>query len=369
MKRKQVNEILSFQTQRRKKVFLLSVFIIITFLISIFFLLTFINGNQYHYVKYNEQNNTTYKVYLKENEFFNSNYLEKDNEYISSLIDKIEANFEYYLSVEEKVSYNYSYKIESNVYIKRKNSTEYLYNETTTILDKIEKNSNEKQIKIDELIEIDYNKHNNLMKKFVNIYSLDDIESILTINMYINILGSCDSFVEAANKESVLSIKIPLTTRVVDVELSDNLINTQNNLIECKKNIENTMILLIFCGVFLIIGLILLYITLKYIIKTRTAENIYQREIKKILNNYGSYIQTLTNAFDFKKYQMLHIKSFNDMLEISDTISQPILMKENAEKTGAYFLILTSFKVIYIYRLKVATIQEDINMGKNDKVS
>lgn len=365
MKRTQVNEILSFQTQRRRKVSILVSLIVVTFLFALSFLFIFITGNKLHYVKYNEKNNTSYKVFIKDNEFFNNDYLEKDNEYISSLIDKIEANFDYLISVEENISYNYSYKIESNVYIKRKNSSEYLYNKTDTILDKVNKTSDEKLVNISETVNIDYNAYNNLMKKFVNSYALDDIESILTVNMYVNVLGACDNIMDTVDKESVLSIKIPLTTRVVDIESSDNLLNNQNNLLECKKNIENTLVFLILFIGFLIVGLILLYVTVKYIVKTRTAENIYQREIKKILNNYGSYIQTLTNKFDFKNYQILHIKSFNDMLEISDTINQPILMKENNDKTGAYFLILANTKVIYIYRLKVSTIYEDMDLDND----
>ena len=364
MKRKQVNEILSFQTTRRRNVCLLVFTIIITFLVSFFFLISYIDGNKYHYVKYNEKNNTSYKVYLKENDFFNSDYLEKDNEYISSLINKIEANFKYELSVEENVTYSYSYRIESNVIVKRKDSSEYLYNKTETILDTIENSTNKEYVKIEHLIPIDYNKHNNLMKKFINIYSLDDIESTLTVNMYINVIGACNSFVEDATKQTVISLKIPLTTRVLDVEQSDNLMNNQNNLIECKKESENTNIFLILFITFALIALILVYITIRYIVKTRTAENIYQREMKKILNNYGSYIQTLSNIFDLQEYKLLHIDSFHDMLEISETISQPILLKENEEKTGAYFLILTNFGVIYIYRLKVSVIEEAIKNNK-----
>lgn len=360
MKRKQVNKILSFQTRRRKNVFLFILGILITFLISSIFLIAFITGNKLHYVKYTEENKSTYKVYLKENEFFNNNYLEKDNEYISSLIEQIEANFNYELSVEEKVTYKYTYKVESEVYVKRKGSVENLYKDKQILLNSIHATTNDTEIKIDEQISIDYNTYNNLMKKFVNIYGLDDIESILTVNMYVNVLGECDSFAKTANKESIISVKIPLTTRVVDVELSDNLMSNENNLIECKKTSEVTIIYIVLALVFIIVCLIITYKMIKYIVKTRTAENIYQKKLKKILNNYGSYIQTLGNNVDFTKYQMLHINTFEDMLEISETISQPILMKENSEKTGAYFLILTNSKVVYVYRLKVETIEEDL---------
>ena len=39
------------------------------------------------------------------------------------------------------------------------------------------------------------------------------------------------------------------------------------------------------------------------------------------------------NNFDFKGYQLLKLETFTDMLEIRDTIRQPILMKENHDKT------------------------------------
>ena len=52
------------------------------------------------------------------------------------------------------------------------------------------------------------------------------------------------------------------------------------------------------------------------------------------------------------------------MLEISDTINQPILMKENNEKTGAYFLIMTGFKVIYIYKLNIKSFSISKSTGE-----
>ena len=57
---------------------------------------------------------------------------------------------------------------------------------------------------------------------------------------------------------------------------------------------------------------------------------------------------------------MLKLDTFTDMLEIRDTIRQPILMRENNEKTGAYFIIPSSTKLLYIYRLKVSDIEKEI---------
>ena len=49
------------------------------------------------------------------------------------------------------------------------------------------------------------------------------------------------------------------------------------------------------------------------------------------------------------------------MLEIGDKLRQPILMKENNEKTGAYFLIPSNTNLLYVYRLKVSDIEKEIN--------
>ena len=47
------------------------------------------------------------------------------------------------------------------------------------------------------------------------------------------------------------------------------------------------------------------------------------------------------------------IDTFDDMLEIRETLSQPILMVENKEKTGTHFIIPSTTKLLYTYTLKV----------------
>jgi hypothetical protein len=73
----------------------------------------------------------------------------------------------------------------------------------------------------------------------------------------------------------------------------------------------------------------------------------------------------LGNEFDFEGYQLLKIAEFDDMLEISDKLRQPILMKENLTKTGAYFLIPSTTKLLYVYRLKVSSIKRKMQKDKS----
>ncbi len=365
MKKNQVNEILVNQTKRRNTVLAFMFIIVIVFIITLSFFAIYFNKNKKQYVSYNESSEIDYKVFLKDNDFFEEDYLPEEKQYIASLIDYIKANFKYKLSLKEKmVEYKYSYRIEADVFVKEKGTNNSLYTTNKVLLNDKEIATSLNEVVIDENIDIDYNYYNNLIKNFINIYGLDNTESVLTINMYVNVIGSCEEFEDNKEQESVISLSIPLTTKTMAIEISNDLINSENNVMLCESNYSYNFVFIIFGLIFGILDLVLIVFIVRYVIRTRTAENIYERELKKILNNYSSYIQTLGCEFDFKNYQLLKVGTFTDMLEIRDTIKQPILMRENEEKTGAYFVIPSSTKILYVYRLKVSDIKKEIQKEK-----
>lgn len=368
MKRNRVDEILVDQTNRRKVIFnYISVIIVVSIIFISLFLIS-INQNKAYYVSYKENSNIDYNVYLKENDFFENNYLEKDNQYIANLIDYIEANFNYQLSMEDKdVAYDYKYKIDAIVNVKEKNTNNSLYKINEILLEEISfSSSGNSHMSINEKIKIDYNHYNNLIKKFVNVYDLDDIESTLTVNMHISVTGKCDDFEEDSNNETVISLNIPLTTKTVAIDISSDLVDTEENIMACQKENNSVYALIILDTLVLLLDIILVILLVRYMITTRTAESIYDAELRKILNNYSSYIQKINNEFDLKGYQVLKVDTFTDMLEIRDTIQEPILMVENKTKTGVYFLIPSKTKILYSYGLKVSDIRKKMEENSEE---
>lgn len=367
MKKNQINLILINQTKRRNTVLAFVCTIIIIFLFAMSFLVIYAQKNKEQYVNYNETSNVDYKVYYKENEFFEENYLSSNKQYIASLIDSINADFNYKISLEEKdVKYKYTYRIEANVIVRDEDNKNIFYNKKEVLLDEKEETTTLKEVDINESVIINYNKYNNIIKKFVSVYNLKNAESMLNINMYVNVIGSCEDFVENQEKERVITLSIPLTEDAIAIDFVDNIVNSSNNVMKCNNVQEGNVFILILGIILLITDFVLIIIVIKYEIKTRTAETIYEKELKKILNNYGSSIQMLGNEFDFNDYQLLKIESFSDILEISDKLRQPILMRENDEKTGAYFVIPSTTKLLYVYRLKVSDIEKEI-YEKNKK--
>ena len=370
MKKNQDNAILVDQTIRRKTIISYLSLIFILLFIGLSFLCLYLTKNKTYYVNYFEESNIDYKVFLKDNEFFNKPYLEANNQYIANLIDYINASFDYKLKVSEKnINYKYQYSIEANVNVIDKNTKNYLYQYNDVLIkDKLNYSNNLSNVQIKENIQIDYNKYNNLIKKFISIYNLEDAITTLDIVMNVTVLGDCED-IENIDKTSTISLSIPLTTKTVAIDISKNLVDTdKENFMACKEKSSIIIIYLIIALLITIIAVLTLISMIKYIIKTRTAESIYQRELQKILNNYKSYIQKINNSFDLTDYQVLQVDDFTDMLEIRDTLSQPILMTENKEKTGVYFIIPSNTKILYAYSLKVSKIKKQMKENALEKL-
>ena len=201
MKKNRVDEILIDQTMRRRKIVAYICVIAVISIVFLTLLMFYISSTKDYYVSYDETSDIDYKVYLKDNDFYEKNYLEKNNQYIASLIDYIDADFNYKLSMDDKnVDYTYSYKIDAIVNVKEKNTNNSLYYTTENLLEELNYTSNaETNVDIDENVKIDYNHYNDLIKRFINIYDLDDIESTLTINLTVNVLGACEEFTNDSN--------------------------------------------------------------------------------------------------------------------------------------------------------------------------
>lgn len=380
MKKSQVNAILVDQTKRRKMILSFVCIIVLLSLLSISFLVIYINKNKDYVVNYKESSNVDYKVYLKDNKFFDEKYLGLESKYIASLINYIDANFKYQISMDEKdVDYKYSYRIEAHVDVTETKSSKPLYSKTAEIKKVEEKVASSKNnVFINEDLKINYNNYNDLIKQFVSVYGLDDINSTLTYSMYIDVVGSCESFESDSNNESVMSLVIPLTTKTVGIDIKNNQVESSDNVIVCNDSSPITILYVVASMLVLLVDLFFVYKLIRYVVHTRTAETIYDIELKKILNYYHSYIQRIRNNIDLKNGNILQIddnliykgcqffklESFTDMLEIRDSLNAPILMSTNDTNTATYFIILdVNNKAVYTYGLRVTDIKKQ--MKKN----
>lgn len=328
--------------------------IILTIIIGIITLIFYFSGEKVQYISYNENSKVDYKVYLKENDFYKEEYLNKDQGYISNLIKYISTDFDYYIKFSKEANFKYSYRISAEVDVKDENSDSNIYHFSEDLVTKSDIVGN-KSLDFDKKIDINYDEYNDKIRKFKDIYDLNNSISTLNINLYIAIDNIDDTSLNI-NEKKVSSITIPLTEKTVSIDINNEIIQDNINKMVIKKAHNHNWILLISL-IFLLFSVVYTIYLIIYSRRTRTAQMIYEKEIKSIMNNYDSYIQKISGTYDIGTSQVLKIESFNDMLEIRDTLKQPILMLENEKKNGTFFIIPATNSIIYTYALRVVDIK------------
>ena len=191
------------------------------------------------------------------------------------------------------------------------------------------------------------------------IYDLNNIVSKLNINLYVNI-QDIENATKDLKERKVSSLTIPLTEKTVSVDIGDESIVNNNKQIDLVRT-TNSLWAISASILFFFVSIIYTMFLILYSRKTRTAQMIYEKEIKSIMSNYDSYIQKINGSYDIGTSQVLKIETFNDMLEIRDTLRQPILMLENEQKNGTFFIIPATNSIIYTYALRVVDIKAKID--------
>ena len=324
---------------------------IIGIVIGLLFIVFYLKESRLSTVAFNENSNVDYKVFLKENKFYDKEYLEKDNQYIASLINKIETKFNYNMDIPNRFDYVYGYRVDALVEVKDVTNDNTIYKFQENLVEK--KNvSNSGILKINDTVNIDYPKYNDLISSFKNTYELNNAKGTLKINMYLDFNGTESNSKTIKNKK-VASLELPLVENTISI----NKVNTNGSIKYDIGNVGIARVFLVFGILILITGLVYIAYIIYYSIKSRTAEMIYQKELKNITTNYDSYIQKISDKYDIGTSQVIKIKTFNDILEIRDTLKQPILMLENERKNGTFFIIPATNSIIYVYALRLVDIE------------
>ena len=309
-------------------------------------------------IKYFESSDADYKVYLKPNDYFKEEYLGKENKLIASLIDRIDMDFKYRLSFPEKaVGFKYRYNINAKLDVVDKDDNSTIFSSTETLFQS-EKISNPSGIDIDKNVEIDYEKYNSLISGFVDDFDLSRAMSLLTLFLNIESVEADSKALASLKPGKVVSVEIPLTKNTVGIDIKSDSEAGKEKSIPVSEVGKDTVFLI---GAIAFWGVAVLMVVygLVSMRNSMTPVALYRRKLKNILSTYDSYIQEIDNGYSLKNLPVIQIGKFDDMLEIRDTLRTPILMRQNKDKTAAYFIIMAPQNgVVYAFALRAADIAE-----------
>lgn len=332
---------------RKTSIIIGFVIIALIFVVALIFMKIYLSESQTKVLQYKDNSELTYKVLLKENEFYNEEYVEEENQYVSDLIKNIEADFKYEFELDDNLPYNYDCEITATANVSDAKTGKTIYEMREPIVQKEGANRIEKLL-INEKVKIDYNKYNDLMKKFVTQYDLKNVDSKLTVKMNVNINGDTKEFEKTGI--SIMDLVIPLTENTVSIDTNYEGLNIEKN-IPLKNDLPSNKTWLYVSTTLLIIDFILLIALIIYSKKTETEEDKYRNEVRKIVSTYDSYISKIQDDFNMEGYQILKVASFVDLLEIRDTIHLPIIMLGNEEEFTTCFMIPTPNNILYFFSI------------------
>lgn len=322
-----------------KKYTIIQVFFIICIaLFSLFELFMYKKGyfeEKKAYLKYQENNEIDYKVYLKKNDFFETEYLEKGKTYITSLIDHINADFSYNIQFDNPVSGSYKYYVTATVESGKSNSDAKYWSKDYKLTDEGSMNIKElKEYYIHENVDIDYNKFNNILMSFKKTLGLSSASG--TLKVYLNVVSDVVGNEIPAVIENKLLLSLPLSEMTIEASINSD---APNNVKEVSRVVNSEKLKLYrTLGIVYAVSIGFFVILLIHVTKSKKNLNRYENELKKILNTYDSIIVNVNKLPDMTGYKIIDVSSFEELLDAHGEVRMPINFFKDVRRS--YFVLL-----------------------------
>ena len=342
----------AYQEHRKKIIYIFLAAVLALSVLTGTMTAIFLHLNAETYVDFNEEGTALYHAYLNDNEFYEEEYLNGDHAYVSSLIHHMDAAFSYRLEMDvEDVTYRYQYRVDAQLVILDRDSGAAIYNPVETILGPTQETFTGKVLYINPKVDIDYVYFNQKAIKFIEEYHLSGVSASLKVTMFVDVVGMSETFASDSEGQYTIQVQIPLNQTTLKPQTTST-IPTGPQKILANPN-EHQTVFKILAIIFGILDAAGIAAAIVFVVKTRDVHIDYARKVQKIVGSYKSFIQKINTPFDNSGYQVLSVDTFNEMLELRDTLQSPVLMYENEDKTCTTFQIPTDAKLLYTFEIKV----------------
>lgn len=339
------------------RVILYFILFLVIFFGAILLFLNSLNFIQQKNINYVEKSKLDYKVYLKENDFYDSSYLGKDLLYIASLIDKINVNFDYDFNADENVDLDFNYKIIGKLSIMDVNeSNTYLEKEYVLLEEKEFNLVNNNKFSISENINVDYNYYNSLVNKFRTTYGID-VSSKLTLLLQIEKDKSNDDELNVSDLD-FMSVVVPLSEKSINISLDYNEIDDASYFVSDSNIIVENVICLIVSGLLVILSIIIFIKFMRLVCLLKVNKSKYDKYINRLLNEYDRLIVETSTCPDLSGDNVIVIDKFEELLDVRDNLRLPIMYFVVNMHQKCYFYIIHENK-IYLNVVKAVDLEEN----------
>ena len=309
------------------------------------------NSTREELYSYSYNGNMDYKVYLRENSFFNSPYIGMNKQYISSLIDHITVDTNYTLQSSKELDYTYTYQIIATLrgsYQSGESKAVELWSRDYTLSPMETKNGTGDKFTISKSINIDYNEYNRIMSEFRDAFGLS-IDADVDVELKVTVTGKeAGGSEQTLNDTKTFALNIPLLAQTV--QITPDYINSGREVVYAPESSSGDVnIPKLVMGIALLLLSLFLLKTLWSSLIRITKKSEYVIELNKILKEYADIIAESSNLPDLGQYDVVNIKHFHDLVDIEEELRAPILYNEVSEDYESWFIIIkdnTAYKFV-----------------------
>lgn len=317
----------------RTRILVYSTMFILLTILSIYLVFRYVNtrSNSETVINYSEEGNINYKVSLKDNDYYESEYVEQNKIYIASLINKVEIDFDYAFNIDRDIDCEFSYDIYSELIIKDGTGDKEYIHKKYDIMSNKESIENIKQYNFTKHVSIDYDYYNMLASKFKGDYGIDT-ESYLRVMFVLKKDNK-----EISLNDSSMYVDIPLSERAISINTSPIGQNEYKQTIQDANLESDEMVYLVGMVTIVLIMIVILYLLIN---RTHQRRNKYQRQVAKLLREYDRMIVEVTKAPNLEDTaRIIRISEFKELLDVRDNLKLPIMYYERIRNREALFFI------------------------------
>lgn len=288
---------------------------------------------------YNNQGSVDYRVYLKSNELYDSNSLEKDQIYISEFVDYINADFKYEFNGDrpENLRGNYSVIAKVQGYTVDNEEVINIWEKDFPIIYRTDFTIDDENMVLEENINIRLDEYNEFVEEILETSKIN-CQTSLHIAMNINIEG--DTGIEEIQESISPNLIIPLNTSMFEIGGNTNIeepgVIEEIRQINLPVNIKQVTIYGIILGI-LVIGVILLIFFTEIV----PDKDPLEKSLKKLFKKYGDRFVALNSEITIPSENINEVKSIDDLVRVADEIGKPIMYKysSNYENIDKFYVI------------------------------
>ena len=285
---------------------------------------------------YKETIATSYRVYLDDDSYYNTPYLDEGMQYISNIIDYVDVTFSYINSFADSLTYNAETKAEAIVTIVDTDDNNKVIYKNTEVIENTKKDSDTSgTINKVKNFKIDYAKYNKITNEFKTKYGIS-AKCNLRINYYVNYTGKYKGL-NNISRNTVMYLDIPLSEQMINITKNAPAINNSSFDGTSSNTATNTIlyVLAIICD---LIALVFLFKVVSNKIAVSKETSKYDKFINKTLKQYDSYI-TEAEHETTNKENMVRISTFRELLDVRNNINKTIVYIRIDDNTSKFEII------------------------------